>query len=273
MAAVPSNVRPSEIKRLDRHALVGVLLREVINFRSFWKSTTFSSTVEPTIYLLAFGFGFGALLNKAGGDQYQGRDYVDFVATGTVATAVMFSSVFSSMFGSFFKANYQHTYDALLAAPVDTEEIVTAEALWIGLRAGVYGCMPMLVGMVFGLNPSVGMLMVPFIAFCTGFGWSCFGSAVAATLKSVDHFSYVTSICITPLFLCAGSFFPIDTLPEGVQIAAQFNPLYHCVQLVRGFVFGTIDLKFALYHFGVIWLFGLVMWRIAIIRATKKLVI
>lgn len=268
MASAPSTVRPKEIKRLDRHALVGVLLREVINFRSFWKSTTFSSTVEPTIYLLAFGFGFGALVNNVGG-----HTYVDFVATGTVATAVMFSSVFSSMFGSFFKANYQHTYDALLAAPVDTEEIVTAEALWIGLRAGVYGCMPMIVGMFFGLDPSAGMLMVPFIAFCTGFGWSCFGSAVAATLKSVDHFSYVTSICITPLFLCAGTFFPIDTLPEGVQVAAQFNPLYHCVQLVRGFVFGTIDLKFALYHFGVIWAFGFIMWRVAIIRATKKLVI
>jgi lipooligosaccharide transport system permease protein len=271
MAAAPSTVRPKEIHRLDRHALFGVLLREVINFRSFWKSTTFSSTVEPTIYLLAFGFGFGALLTDVGGDTI-GRDYVDFVATGVVATAVMFSSVFSSMFGSFFKAEYQHTYDALLAAPVDTEEIITAEALWIGLRASVYGCIPMLVGIVFGLAPSWGMLMVPFIAFCTGFGWSCFGSAVASTLKSVDHFSYVTSICITPLFLCAGSFFPIDTLPEGVQIAAQFNPLYHCVQLVRGFVFGTIDLKFALYHFAVIWAFALIMWRIGIIQATKKLV-
>ena len=56
--------------------------------RSYWRSTTFSSTVEPTIYLLAFGFGFGSLVATVGG-----YDYVEFVGTGTVATAVLFSSV------------------------------------------------------------------------------------------------------------------------------------------------------------------------------------
>jgi lipooligosaccharide transport system permease protein len=176
------------------------------------------------------------------------------------------------MFSSFFKAEYQHTYDALLAAPVDVEEIVSGEALWISIRASTYACIPLLVGIVFGLDPSVGMLAVPPIAFLTGFGWSCFGLVFAAILKSGDQFSYVTSIFITPLFLCAGSFFPVNTLPAGVQFAAQFNPVYHTVELVRGFVFGTIDLKFALYHFGVLIVFAAIFWRIAINRQTKKLI-
>ena len=49
---------------------------------------------------------------------------------------------------------------------------------------------------------------------------------------------------ITPLFLVAGTFFPIDQLPEGFQIAAQFNPLYQLVELVRGAAFGfeAVDL-------------------------------
>jgi lipooligosaccharide transport system permease protein len=120
-----------------------------VNYSSFWKSSTFSSTVEPTIYLLAFGFGFGSIVSRIGG-----YDYVDFVGTGTVATAVLFSSAFPAMFGTFVKYQFQRTYDAILAAPVDTEELVTAEALWIATRAGVYGCVPMLVAMVFGLDPS-----------------------------------------------------------------------------------------------------------------------
>jgi lipooligosaccharide transport system permease protein len=36
-----------------------VLVREIVNFSSYWRSATFSSTVEPTIYLLAYGLGFG----------------------------------------------------------------------------------------------------------------------------------------------------------------------------------------------------------------------
>ena len=52
----------------------------------------------------------------------------EFVGTGTVATAVLFSAAFPAMFGTFVKYQFQRTYDAILAAPVDTEELVTAEA-------------------------------------------------------------------------------------------------------------------------------------------------
>ena len=55
-----------------------------------------------------------------------------------------------------------------------------AEALWIAARTGVYGCVPMLVAMVFGLDPSWGMLLVPFIAALAGLGWACFGIFIAA---------------------------------------------------------------------------------------------
>ncbi len=43
----------------------------------------------------------------------------------------------------------------------------------------------------------------------------------------------MTTLVITPLFLVAGTFFPIDQLPEGFQVAAQINPLYQLVELVR----------------------------------------
>jgi len=252
--------------RLERPALQGVLVREVINFSSYWRGSTFSATVEPTIYLLAFGFGFGTLVSEIGGFRY-----VEFVGTGTVATAVLFSSVFPAMFGTFVKYQFQRTYDAILAAPVDTEELVTGEALWIATRAGVYGCSPMLVAMVFGLDPSWGMLAVPFINFAAGFGWAAFGITVAAFLKSIDNFSYVTSGIITPLFLVAGTFFPIDGLPEWAQVAAQLNPLYHCVELVRHAVFGWEGLT-DLAHIGAIVVFGLAAWRLAIFGMTRKLV-
>jgi lipooligosaccharide transport system permease protein len=254
------------IGRLERSALMGVLVREIINFSSFWRSSTFSATVEPTVYLLAFGFGFGSLVSKVGG-----YDYVDFVGTGTVATAVLFSSAFPGMFSTFVKYKFQRTYDAILAAPVDTEELVTAEALWIGIRAGTYGCAPMLVAIAFGLDPSPGMLLVPFIGFIAGFGWANFGISVAARMSSIDNFNYVISAVLTPLFLVAGTFFPIDGLPDWAQVAAQINPLYHLVQLVRHAVFGFDGLS-DLVHLGVLVLFGLLMWRLAVRWLQNRLI-
>jgi len=255
-----------KLRRFEGSAVGGVLIREMINFSSYWRSTTFSSTVEPTIYLLAFGFGFGSLVSTIGG-----YDYVEFVGTGTVATAVLFSSAFPAMFGTFVKYQFQRTYDAILAAPVDTEELVTAEAVWIAMRAGVYGCVPLIVAMVFGLDPAWGMLTVPFIGFLAGYGWACFGIMTAGFAKSIENFSYIVSAVITPLFLVAGTFFPIDGLPDWAQVLAQFNPLYHCVQLVRHAAFGFegwVDL----YHVAVIVAFGLLMWRIAIFAMERKLV-
>jgi lipooligosaccharide transport system permease protein len=154
---------------------------------------------------------------------------------------------------------------------VDTEELVTAEALWIATRAGVYGCVPMIVAIFFGLDPSWGMLTVPLIAFLAGYGWAGFGIAVAGFAKSIENFNYVVSAVITPLFLLAGTFFPLSGLPDWAQVLAQLNPLYHCVQLVRHAVFGFegwIDL----YHVAVIVAFGLLMWRIAIFAMERKLI-
>jgi lipooligosaccharide transport system permease protein len=264
----PPPVRQTrKLHRFERSAIGGVLVREMINFSSYWRSTTFSSTIEPTIYLLAFGFGLGSFVATVG----NGIAYEDFVGTGMVAMAVLFASAMPSMFGTFVKYQFQHTYDAILAAPVDTEELVTAEALWMAMRAGTYGCAPLLVAIAFGLDPSWGMLAVPFFNFVAGFGWSCFGIAIAAFLKSIDNFSYVTSAVITPLFLVGGTFWPIDRLPEWAQVLAQMNPLYHLVELVRHAAFGFegwADVG----HLAFLVAFGLLTWRVAIIGMTRKLV-
>jgi lipooligosaccharide transport system permease protein len=243
-----------------------VLVREIVNYSSYWRASAFSSTVEPTLYLLAFGFGFGSLVSEIGG-----YDYVEFVGTGTVATAVLFSSAFPAMFGTFVKYQFQRTYDAILAAPVDVEELVSAEALWMSIRASVYGCVPLVVALAFGLDPAWGMLTVPGIAFLSGFGWANFGIMVAGYSKSIDNFSYIVSAVLTPLFLVAGTFFPLDELPRWVQILGELNPLHHTVELVRSAAFGFegwTDVLSVL----VLIAFGIAMWRIAIHAMTRKLI-
>lgn len=252
--------------RLEPAAITGVMSRELANFRTYWKGTAFSSILEPIVYLLAFGVGLGATLI----DGVDGLSYVEFVGTGMVATAVIFSSALPAMFGTFVKERFQKTYDAILAAPVDPEELVTAEILWIGCRAGFFGTFPLFVAMAFGLEPQFGMLLVPLFAFVTALGFAAFGMAIAASVSKMDQFNYVTTLIITPLFLVAGTFFPIDRLPEGLQVAANFNPLYQLVELVRATAFGFEATDFL--RFAALVAFSLVLWRIAVSRMTKRLI-
>jgi len=253
------------VGRLEPAALAGVMSRDVAIFGRYWKATTFSSIVQPTIYLLAFGLGFKAVI------KFGHLSYLEYVGTGVVATAVLFSSAFPGMFNTFIRWQFQRTYDAMLAAPVDVEELITAEVLWISARAGVYGLAPLLVAIAFGLEPDPGMLLVPLIGFVTGFGFAAFGVTVAAVAQTIDNFNYINSAVLTPLFLVAGTFFPISNLPAGVRTVAQFNPLYHCVQLVRDASLGGLG-SADLAHAGVLIAFALVMWRLAIWQLGKRLV-
>ncbi len=257
----------TRVRRLEPAVILAVMGREFANFRTFWKSTAFTSTFEPIVYLLAFGLGLGSTLVA----DVDGIDYVQFVGTGLVATAVVFSSALPAMFGTFVKERFQRTYDAILAAPVDVEELVTAEMLWISLRAAVFGCFPLIVTMFFGLEPKVTMLLVPIFAFVTAMAFSAFGITMAASVSKIDQFNYVTTLVITPLFLVAGTFFPIDQLPEGFQIAAQFNPLYQLVQLVRDACFGLEPVD--ILRFAGLLVLALVLWRIAIHRLERRLII
>ncbi|HKA69075.1 MAG TPA: ABC transporter permease, partial [Actinomycetes bacterium] len=158
MSLVSERLKPGVTERWVRlrwfepQCLAAVWSRELALFKRYWASTTFASIVEPTIYLLAFGVGFGTLVSVI-----DGRPYIEFLGTGIVATAVLFTSVFAGMFVTFVRRIYQQTYAALLATPVDVHEVVTGEATWHAAKAGVYGCAPLLVAIAFGLDPSPGM--------------------------------------------------------------------------------------------------------------------
>jgi lipooligosaccharide transport system permease protein len=253
--------------RIEAPALGAVWVREWTVFRYYWRTRTFAAIVEPVITLLAFGFGFGKLISSI-----DGIPYIQFVGTGAVATAVLFSAVFSSMFDALYKRRYQRVYDAMLAAPVDVDEIVTGESLFLGTRAGLYGVTPLLVAFVFGLRPAPAMVLVPLIGIVTGIGFAALGMWFAAMVSTYDGLSYVVSGVVTPLFLVAGTFFPLNRMPQWLQSLAQLNPLYHCVELVRHCAFG-LDPAADLLHVGALCAFAVLAWWLAVSRTRAKLIV
>ncbi|KLL10705.1 ABC transporter permease [Protofrankia coriariae] len=254
------------LRRIEPAALAGVITHDITLFRRYWPSTSFSAVVEPTIYLLAFGWGFGSLVSVVAGYRY-----VEFLGTGVVASAVLFASAFASMFQTFVRRTYQKLYGAVLAAPVDVPEIVLGEALWIAAKAGVYGCAPLLVAIAFGLDPTPGMLVIPFVGFLTGLGFGLFGIWTSALVPSIDSFSYIISGVLTPLFLVAGTFFPVSELPGWARALSWANPLYHCVELVRDAAFGFAPLA-DLGHLGALGVFAGIMWLLAVRSMRRRLI-
>lgn len=247
-------------------AMQGVWRHEFALFKRYWRSQSFASVSEPVFFLLAFGYGFGSLVSVVAGIRY-----LEFVATGMVGIAALFTSVFPGMFNGYIRRVFQHTYDAMLATPVDVHELVTGEAVWIAGKSSIYACSPMIVALVFGLDPSPGMLVVPFIVFITALGFGLFGMWTSSVVPSINSFDYVITGVVTPLFLVAGTFFPVDTLPGWVRGVAMLNPLFHCVELVRHAVFGFRPLA-DLGHVAGLLVFASLAWLIAVRGMRRRLI-
>ncbi|WP_395104337.1 ABC transporter permease [Actinomadura sp. SCN-SB] len=261
-----TQARTQPLRRFEMAPVRGIWRHELALFKRYWGSQSFASMVEPTFFLLAFGYGFGSMVAVVG--DYR---YLDFVATGVVGVAALFTSVFPGMFNGYIRRVFQHTYDAMLAAPVDVHELVTGEALWIAAKSAVYSCTPIIVALFFGLDPSFGMLLVPFIVFCAALGFGLFGVWTSSVVPSINSFDYVITGVVTPLFLIAGTFFPIDSLPQWAQTASRINPLYHAVELIRHAVFGLEPLA-DLVHLGVVLVFAALMWVIAVRGMRRRLI-
>ncbi len=74
------------------------------------------------------------------------------------------------------------------------------------------------------------------------------------------------------MFLVAGTFFPLNKLPEWAQVLGNVNPLFHCVQLVRHAVFGFegwADVGHLAFLVG----FALIAWRLAIRFMERRLIL
>jgi len=255
------------LRAIEPSAIGAIWVRELQLFRRYWRPTTFSAVLEPTIYFLALGLGLGMLITEV-----DGIPYVQYVGTGIVASAAMAAAVFPGMFNTFVARVFQKVYDGILATPISPSELVLGEASWISVKAGVYACAPLLITILFfGLAPTPTMAIVPFVAILTGLGFAFFGQWVSGIVSSIDSFQYVTSALITPLFLVSGIFFPLSNLPPWALALAQLNPLYHCVQLVRDASFATlgwVDVWHAAFLAG----FAAVMGVLAVRRLRVRLI-
>ena len=111
--------------------------------------------------------------------------------------------------------------------------------LWIGLRAGFFGCFPLLVTMLSsGSTQRWGMLLVPLFCLITALGFAGFGIAVAGSVAKIDQFNYVTTLRDHADVPGRRHLLPDRRAAEWAQVAAQFNPLYQLVELVRHACFG-----------------------------------
>lgn len=222
---------------------------------------------EPTLYLLGLGLGLGYYI----GDM-AGMSYLSFLASGTLASSAMSTASFEGMYSVFTRMVPQHTYDALLATPLDVDDIIAGEMLWCATKSLFSGLAILLVAVLLGAVESWSALGVIPLVFLIGLCFAGPAIIMTAVAGGYDFFNYYFVLVITPMLLVSGVFYPVSTLPESMQGLVQFLPLTHAVALVRPLVAGQMPTSPWL-HLGVLLGFTLVSYYLAVVMVRRRLLV
>ncbi|MEI7482954.1 MAG: ABC transporter permease [Elusimicrobiota bacterium] len=204
-----------------------------------WKTNVIPPLIEPVLYILAFGIGLGAYVQKISFDG-QAYSYLAFLAPGMIAVGVMFHATFDTMYGAFVRLRYQKTFDAVITTPLSAEDILVGEIL-SGATKGLFaGAAILLIVTLFGLASYPSSLVVLPLSALAGIMFASFGLLFAAMAPYIDNLNLPIFLFINPMFLFSGTFFPLDGMPAWVRLAANLLPLTHLVNITRAATFNCL---------------------------------
>ena len=229
--------------------------RNALSYRRMWPAFV-SGIFEPVFFLFSLGIGLGKLVGSLPGPGGVLLDYADFVAPGLLASAAMNGAMIDATFGLFFKLKYAKTYEAVLATPLEIEDVAIGEVAWSLLRGGIYAGLFVLVMAIQGTISSWWGLLVWPAALLVAFAFATAGMACATFMRGWQDFDYV-QLVLLPLFLFSTTFYPLSTYSPWLRVVVWCSPLFHGVQLVRALAVGVVTPSL-LVHAGVLVVVSLV---------------
>jgi len=202
-------------------------------FLKLWRSEVPGSLAEPFLVLLAMGLGLGTYVVLEDGQRY-----IEFIAPGIVASYAMFSACFECTYGSYFRMQMQKTYDAIIATPLNIEDVVTGEILWGATRSMLTATIILAVAACFGLVGSAWAILVLPLSLLAGLMFSSIALFFTSIAPAIHTFNYFFTLFLTPMFFFAGVFFPLDNFDPIVQDLSWLAPLTPVANLTRAVMSG-----------------------------------
>jgi lipooligosaccharide transport system permease protein len=216
-------------------------------YKRVWRGTIGTSLVNPLLYLAAMGVGLGTIVDESS-NAPAGVPYLDFIAPGLLAAAAMQTAAIESSWPVMGAIKWTRTYYAMTATPLTERDVLIGHQLFVVTRVLTASAAYLLVVAAFGAVESwLGLLAVP-VAVLLGTSFSMPMAAYAATREGDASFPPIFRFVIVPMFLFSGTFFPVDQMPLGFELAAYVTPIWHGVELCRQLTLGVVEWPAALGH-------------------------
>lgn len=197
------------------------------HFRS--KFRVVASIGQPLLFLVALGFGFGPIYERAGGGNF-----IDFLAPGIIAMSIVFSAVFSGLevisdkqFG-FLKET--------MVAPVSRVVILIGRTFGGATTSSFQGLMVFLISLLLGFRPVslFGFLVGLVFMVLTALFFTILGTSIASFFDDMHAFPMVMNFMVMPMFFLSGALFPLSGSSTVMAKVAAIDPMTYGVDGIRG---------------------------------------
>lgn len=249
-----------------RPAAMSVFARNFLVWRKLLGPAIVLNFGEPIIYLLGLGIGLGALVGDIGG-----LPYLVFLASGIVASSAMVSVSFEGMYSVYTRMVPQKTFAAIMATPLDVDDIVLGETVWAAFKGLLSAVAILVVAALLGAVPGgFGAIWALPVVFLLGLAFAGPAIVMSAIADNYDFFTYYFVLVVTPMFMLSGVFFPLETLPDWMQTAVLILPLTHAIEVIRPLVVGEpVDGLFI--HLAVLAAFAVAAYYLAVALVRRRM--
>lgn len=200
-------------------------------FRS--RSRIIGSIGQPLLFLLALGYGLGAVFERAG----QG-DYLQFLVPGIIMQTILFSSIF---WGAIIIFDRRFGFlSELLVSPVTRLRILLGSALGGATITLIQALLVFFIAIAIGFRPE-NWLSVPLAVGVMGLmslTLANFGAGLASAVEDFQGFQAINSFVMFPLFFLSNALYPLNNAPDILRIIASINPLSYAVDGLRYILLG-----------------------------------
>lgn len=209
-----------------------VFLRNLLVWRKLAVPSLVGNIAEPLMWLLAFGYGLGALVGRVQLGEQQ-VPYIVFLASGSICMSAMNAASFEALYSAFSRMHVQKTWDGIMNAPVTLDDVVLAEMLWAAWKSIFTVTAILCVMLALGISASPKLAVAWLVLGGCGITFASIALIFNALAKGYDFFTYYFTLLLTPMMFLSGVFFPRAQLPEPVRAVSEWLPLTNAVELVR----------------------------------------
>jgi ABC-2 type transport system permease protein len=195
------------------------------------KSRIISSIFLPLFWYFIFGVGIGTIANT----NNIGGNYQHFIFPGFLAMTIIFTSLFN---GAYLVWDRKIDFlKEVLIAPLSRTTIFVGKMVGGMTDALLQAFILLIIGIFLGVpfTPlSVILSVIMLIALAAGL--VSLGLIIGSFMESPEGFGLVSSFAVYPLFLLSGALYPLNELPQWMQVLTHIDPATYAVDGLRNVI-------------------------------------